>query len=50
MTSESTRFFGHPKETNPIFMGTTQCTTDVNDRGLRATEKKKLGVLCALGG
>src|SRR5215204_2697279 len=26
MTSESTRFFGHPKETNPIFMGTPQCS------------------------
>src|SRR5689334_17408988 len=26
MTSESTRFFGHPSETNPIFMGTSQCS------------------------
>ena len=25
MTSESTRFLGHPKETNPIFIGSTQC-------------------------
>jgi hypothetical protein len=25
MTSESTRFLGHPKDTNPIFMGTSQC-------------------------
>src|SRR5687767_1935786 len=26
ITSESTRFLGHPKETNPIFIGTYQCS------------------------
>src|SRR5688572_6876280 len=26
ITSESTRFLGHPKDTNPIFTGTTQCS------------------------
>src|SRR5688572_4473182 len=38
MTSESTRFLGHPKETNPIFIGTTQCSIPARAASLPAEE------------